>query len=694
MPSSDLHIPRMFVSVIGRTIMGTLAPLLATRQHLGEPVAIHLLATSTVIESSHNLAEQLQHRFGFTMPITVWPIADSVRGNATIRHDEATNGGNVEYENVRTVISRLEASGPMVLNIQGGTNHLYAGALLQLARTDHAHILVDYDHTSVTLYNGTRYQSHTFPLPEPLPVEEILSIQGIQWEKCEGPEGQSLSDAMKQAGVGKPANALWDVQIGGMFFDLVWNDDNNVLNFLAWVRQPQAFLPQAHILQEGRAWLDFARDKRFMDFLFTRNIFLFHWDGSLCERVKIEANSKIRPYHTQVYYYIMEALKEVFAPRHKLATSPLPGIKTCPPEGTPVLVTALGTSDASLVALCAHNAVCKHALVVYTPDDAIVASRMESIIQHKEAFGYESITPVQTTIAGDDLIRRLPANLGQAACVNITPGSKGQTFGLAMWAKCNGAEVYSLEPDAAGKSQLFSYTTDQAVNFAPVPVDAHLRIMLDSPLKSYEIMDATTEPEADNLDATLRFFKSATQNGKDIDIGRFSGKLYVPGFTLSNTSGAKEWTLQWNTSPKATEKSSYSFTTEGGMWFERLTAWAFAKLPKNLSVVTNVASVRPSKVTEAGPGGHLTEVDVLAFGKGEYFAISCKLPRLNDTATAEAARQIHTVAHNYGRYFAPMLCSFYQKEVTVVEGVVCFGWRTLWNQNALIDAMKRAKALL
>ena len=684
------RIPRTFVSIVGRTAMGTLAPLLATRQNLGDPVAIHLLATDSVHANTHKLVEYLKNHQGFTMPIQVWPIADSLRDRAILEQNRDNEAGSPLYEDVRQIIRKLEQTGPMTLNIQGGTNFLYAGVLLELQSNEHAHIQTGHTHTTVTLHNGTRYEDHTFPLPEPLSVEEIFSHQEMQWEIADAPENLPLSAAMKQAGVAMPANSLRNVRIGEFIFDLVWNEGNNVLNFLAWARNSAHRVEDKVLLQEGRAWLDFAKDKRHMGFLFTRNIYLFHWNGNLCERVNIESGAKIHAYHTGKPHYTREAFKKVFTKKQDLPVDTLPRIKDCPPEGTPVLITSQGTSDATLAALCAHNATCMHALLVFTPGEDRVESRKDKILHYQKTLGFESIIPVETTHAGTDLIRRLPAHLGKSASVNITPGTKGQTFALAIWAKQNKAEAYAFEPDKKGKSQLFSYTTGKTTGIAPVPIETQLNIMLESPLKNCSEVNVSAEPEADNLDATLRFLKSAAQNDKNIDLGRPYGKLLVPGFTLERKSGSPEWTLCWSASPQSADTRGYAFTTEKGVWFEKLVAWAFATLPKNLSVAMNVTTQRPGGAEDT----HLTEVDILALGKGECYAVSCKSPKLNEENTGEAASEIRSVAHNFGRYFAPMLCSFYQEKVAVVEGVVTFGWRTLGNQNELAAAMNQAKSLL
>ena len=169
----------------------------------------------------------------------------------------------------------------------------------------------------------------------------------------------------------------------------------------------------------------------------------------------------------------------------------------------------------------------------------------------------------------------------------------------------------------------------------------------------------------------------------------------MAGFTFTREADAQDWRLSWRDESAGLKSCIIpAGLEEKGGWFEQLTGWAFARLPEHPFIAVNLSTKRPSMADRKDFNGHLTEVDVIALGRGENYAISCKSGKMNGEATARAALEIRSVAHNFGRYFAPMLCSFYEKEITVVEGVVVFGWPALGNQSELLRAMKKARSLL
>ena len=88
-------------------------------------------------------------------------------------------------------------------------------------------------------------------------------------------------------------------------------------------------------------------------------------------------------------------------------------------------------------------------------------------------------------------------------------------------------------------------------------------------------------------------------------------------------------------------------------------------------------------------GSHKTDIDVAARFGGDFIAVSCKA-RVTIEKTTKDAEEIAAVARNFGRFCLPFLCQLvHDGEPDPTEGgVVRFGWRTLFDPEALRTMIK------
>ncbi|MDR0882479.1 MAG: hypothetical protein LBP55_08050 [Candidatus Adiutrix sp.] len=691
-----------FVSLMGKTVMGTLQPLSAYAQHISRPLSIHLLHTRGVEAQAQFLADWLEKNEYPGLEIAAWPIAANMAAD--------------DYgPPVTDVYRKLEADlGHLAINALGGQKHHSLPALTALARLqDHIFLQTMDDGFYVTWLDGQNIRTKSYKLPSARPIKELLALQNLEYQpQPDAPN--NLKNLGRKLHLTLPKNRLNNIIIGGLRWDCLWNPGNNVIHGLM-LAQPS---PDSTPAEHARAIIDLTLNKKNLADLYTREFFVVESSVNAHIRLQYEAGLKVTSKHSnwpdhltnpqftateEAGQDLLEFLTGVFKSGTKTKPEPRKLDKvSVSTEVIPTLVTAMSSGDATLLALSSHQ--CRQAIILFTPDDNIIAARAHKIKDRASDFGLEQIFLLPAAIEGH-LRTAIPNNLGPVAQVNVTPGSKGLGLALTLWGLVNGAQLWSINKDGGGLVRFDAQ--EESRGLKPIALKTRLDIVSEATISNYGWNHEAEDWNHPFYDQMLKFMRKIQGANLEPDFLRQSVSL--DGYNLQRTSN-QGWKLTWP-GGEGQNKGSYQFTwqetgLEGkkhpdGHWYEKLTAKAIDALngqPNNLIHKFEVAAgVEVAKTDQTinfsykSPDHTLTERDVLvADNGGNLYLISCKAyppePELMDKFITE----LRATASPLGRFTIPLLCTLSTGHYSVHNGVVIFGWDYLCRPKKLRQILNLA----
>lgn len=697
--------------------------------YVGLPTAVRLICTPQVETRMEALAAWLRRRLPPECPVSLLPVSgdlpDATAGNSRAAGDAfapgAIEGTSVSAApasgggrpSIREVYAALEAE-PLALSLDGGTNFMNCDGLLGLRRTDGIFLQSTRTGVFVTRQNGASFTTSGHPLPPPLPARDLLDMQGIAYE-CLPTGGRRLKKLCAECKVPLPEDALFDLRIGGRFFDCVWNSGSNRLCLLAWPERNRIDESGA-ILADTRDMLSFALDKDRLEDLYDRKIYVLEWDRPAAGRLNDEGRGKIeahcvygllhpQPKAGQGYMHgknapaMHDVLCGIFTRRQPPGgkTPSLPKLSDFTPESN-VLVTALGPNPLpTLKALAAFTG--SDALLCCTPDNASVG-RMAGVLRRRAAdFGLKAVHVLAAGYEGTELPRRLP-EFSVPAVVNCTPGTKGQGAFLTLWAAGKGHEVWALPTEGEHAICLSHGYSRKEIPVLPIPL--LLDCLVETSVLNYGWGKKAEDWKRDGFYRhMLRFFKAVDEEGLwDVCMPADPARRKAISSADYDFRFVNDKCIEL--SPKKDGAQPYSCLLGGGGWYERLTAKAIAGLDPHYDVAVNVDIA--ASAAESGPSHpannaeaprRMTERDVLVSARGgRIYVVSCKSFPLNAQDLAAAARQARAAAETFGRFTVPLLHSLFAGGITTLEGVTLFGPDTLCRPEALREALRHAEQLV
>ena len=670
----------VFVSMTGTQVLGVLQPLMVLARNEG-PLDIRLLHTA------HTLPEALRIR-DF--------CARRGLGEVTLSEVSTELGAeNSAPRKVREIAQSLAERGARpCFNIDGGMNFMLAGCALALAPFRPR--LIQTTRERALIYDTADDSCLVQRLPEPLSVEEILDLQKVEYtagaknpDTC---EKEPLDTLMMKHRVKRPACCLENVEVSGIVFDHVWNPGNNRLCFFKDWRFP--IKDSNRRLERERDFAQWSKNRRRCGQIYDKHTYALVQENKSRQRLDQASGGQIEVLDLNARYAddngreicAGEKLAKIFSARlHKVRERLLekPRASELPPMRDGTLVVCVGTNlIPTLVAICSHKA--RHLVLCYNLQDKRVRDYARGIAEYREELGLESVTLAKYPLEGVFPGQYLPAaEPGARVAVNITPGTKGQTCMLSLWAAEHGYDIWSL------------YNKERVckpISASGSPEDIPMEIC--DPLLVFRIMginvleNSTTEadlaPDFPWLDALLEFMRRLARAGKDF-------APWERRCTLGNDVLKYRHDHRWRLK---LDGETYDFLKEiKGVWYEKLCARALMhagadKVRLNLGIRwdNDTETALKKKYDEVK---HLLELDVVGACHGDLVLISCKAKVLQeddaeikeslDYVAAEAA---NTAAH-LGRFALCMVSDLGASKCMIDRGVTILGWRDICEPEKL-----------
>lgn len=643
---------QLFLSFVGTQYGGVLQPLEACLSAGKNFDAIWLCSTQKTRESAERIEEYCVQK-GYP-PVCILPY-DPRQPGAEMDIVEKTGGATIFF------------------NVEGGLNFAVSRMLLQLGDKCAYLLAADTDHLLChRLADGTREK---LSLPPALPVAEILRLQGVAWEGTQLP--LSLCSLCRKLGVSLPANRLENVRIGNVDFDLVWNDGRNKLCFLTNFYRER--MENKALLAAIRGICQWAATRTASGQLYDRQTFVLCPTRESQEHLAEESRRKIKAVYLPVEWLPRRApdeLRRMFQP-----ASALPEGKGSRKVPSDTLVLMLGTDAAptlnAVESGLTHLAV-RHVILCHTADEAM----RERARRLRERFAASApgcdMKTLETGLNGSRLPQQLVAEDGaQGIHVNITPGTKGQTAFLTLWAQRNKAAVWSLNPPSV---------TRLDAEAASLPITACDPLLLLQTRYPDVRVEGDTSDQA-LYEGLLHHMRACLESGQEWSLQK---DRTVNGMSLKRT-GFKNWMLSLPSGEK------HTFSEAGGDWLEGLTAYSLSLMGAQhvharvrLPWSEELQLFLEKKFQEEQ---HRLDVDVIAAWKGGHLLVSCKA---NPTIPIpDAAAEARDMAHALARFALPALCHLgcresYLADTGNEEKVPVFGWRDLCRPERLATLFAEA----
>ena len=661
-----------FMGFVGTQVFGCINPLLAV---LGADLPlshVYLLATKKVQDNAKTLEGFCGKR---NLPVTVIPVPDMFSGDS--------GAGRVSFCAELESYAKQHRDGGerCIFNAAGGTNFMIGVALVKLMPFDPILLQVTQEEALLTDTHDMSYRSCC--LAEGFSPEEIFMLQNVHWKKIEPPKG-SLLNFCKRDRLPIPQNALQNVEVGGIGFELIWSGENNRLSFLFNAMnenlpsndEPDGRKMRLEIWRNLQHWAETReRDGQMYD----RSVIAVSDDSNALEHLDVESR-KIKVVNVVKWrkdpQILRGRLKEIFAVRKMHPAQPV-----LPKKRTPVsvqantLITFMGNDpQATLLALATHRL--EHTLIGYTPDRENDARKLRELAAK---IGVGDIRVFPCDISGKDVEGQLvPEGEASTVCAHITAGTKSLGSHLVWWACRHSCPVWAFNPEH-GRSERLDADAES------VPIVAH-DYLLNLAVRGIGCNCADPE-DMSGYDSLLDFLSLAMAGRKD-DMC-FKKTLQMKEGTLAKKSS--KWVLTTATG------GSFAFIIKGGEWFEYLAARAFERAgARNVHVRVRIerteASMRflRNKYKDTDEKDiFLCDMDVVGSFGASHFLVSCKSNPYGEIepAAREAAAMATSII---GRFTLVFLCHMKCREPFLFRGedggnVYVIGWRELCQPQKLAE---------
>lgn len=691
----------VFISMPGHQIMGTLQPWLAFNKRQKEPAQTFLLYTPGV-RGTEDVAQRLAD-FSIERDICIPEL---------IQISTRPSGPDSAPGIVRQIVAEAMARGDEVcFNVDGGMNYLICVCVLEL--TDLKPMLITASQWKIVLFDWPKYEFFSCLLPDPLPVQTILDLQGVAYDlNVPNPDAFPPAPFLEYCEKNKialPPNHLKNVGIGGIVFDVVWNPGTNRLCFLKDWRFDISSMNE--IKDRERNFTDWSANRKRVNELYDKDVFALVRDEKSEQRLRTQSGGHISPCLLSQHNYaknrqqkqlweddLREFLKNgVFGRKAKggKVRKLEPGENCGFQLRDSTLVVCIGSNfPSTMQAVAAHKP--ENLALCFTPADAQVKEAAQRIRDLAPELGLASVELIPWDIEGTFPEESLPKTGGvnpETIDVNITPGAKGQGAMLARWAKKRGFTVWSLKNALEVASPIYNPYDKPDMPYQSWDPALLFRIagahMVDEGLRGEELA-----AELPAYKALLDFIAQAIEAGRMNDL--FHRPVELGGSLLHRPQYGRWELRQGKKTLCALEVAENGKWT--GKWFERLCAAALLLANDKIRVRLNPKlGWDEDTENEIISKNNLlerpfqAELDVIASYQGNLILVSCK--GILDTAEErsieekkkDAATEAARMAVNLGRFGLPMLAHTVCGEAYMHEdNVMVIGWRELCQPKTLL----------
>lgn len=688
---------QVFVSMIGTQVLGVLQPLMVLAKNSG-PLDIRLLHTAYTRPEAERVKDFCVER-GLG-EVTFFEVSQNLDAE-----DSAPR-------KVRQIAESLAASGQRpCFNMDGGMNYMLAACALALAPFRPWLILTTRERALI--YDTADESCMVRRLPEPLSVEEILALQKVEYtaglkKNPDACEQKPLARLITEEGIKLPASSLTNVEISHIVFDLVWNPGNNRLSFF---KDWRFKIPDSNErLARERDFAHWSTDRKRSGQIYDKRACALVWDEKSKQRLVEDSGGQIEVLDLNSRYTdngqeisAAQKLTKIFTartPKVREQRLEKPERSDLPPMGDDTLVVCVGTNIIpTLVAISSHKP--KHLVLCYNMQEKRVQDYARRIDEYQKELGLESVTLAKYPLEGIFPEQYLPeAEAGaKNIVVNITPGTKGQTCMLSLWAACHGYGVWSLNNGKRVCSRISLSGDEERIPMEICDPLLVFKIMGKSVLENSKT-DADLAPDFPWLDALLEFMRRLARAGENFrDVWRKQG--FSLGKDRLRYLGDCRWRL-------TLDGKQYDFEKENqGVWYEKLCARALqnagaAKVRLNLGIRWDSAT-EEDLLEKYEVAKHLLELDVVGACQGDLVLISCKAKELHEDMREKkepldkdsldyVAGEAHNTAAALGRFALSMVSDLGASKSMRENRVTILGWRDICEPEKLrehIAALRR-----
>lgn len=579
-------------------------------------------------------------------------------------------------ENLATeFVKDATSDGKKVLfNIEGGMNYCVAQYMSELVKSSLEHSVIISDgsvYRTVPLkqsFENCDWDTETLKIPE-LSVEDIFAIQNVKYEKKEEKTefGKFVESHLEKRNL--PKSLIYNVTLNHLTFDLVWNCGGNHLAFLVSPFGKKGTSQDSDKkLERLRSYLKWAAGKNNQKQIYDFHFYVVCEAGNHIDTTKIQGRGKAIPLESYGYvekdkFYGGGERRLDFSKKLSFELSLLVSRKNVPEFGklskseeisTKVevvdntFITSFGKDPSSTIAALLSHLEChtylKTVLLLCTPDLIKQCNKFITILKSYPSQFLKQINfkIVKTDIKGRSIPYILTAKSDiKNVEVNATPGTKGQTAFLTLFAQNNDFPVWTLN-----QKEVLCCNQDFEKFKNEPKINPKLYLSLDR----YKVTSNTISKDI----AKTKLLKSILKNMSESDADKCRNNF--GSFLKESKITAK------------LDGSSYFVTSDNGIYkkeemgalFEDLVNVAFSNL-KGVAGDSNVTVKDPTVHNSNQKKYHLEEIDYLFSYKHMVVSVSCKAYFNKDahhlhTRLASVVKESVSFAKGICRFCLPVMC--------------------------------------
>jgi len=647
-----------FVSLVGMQTMALLNPLMAVSRQFKAPDSIHLLCTkkAKVQENAKRIADLLGSDKCFEHS-----NLQKHNCSSTLLPDKA---GDLAPSQILPTI--LKDDDLILFNLAGGLKFQMVDTLLGVL--ERPNIMLLYPETdcihAFQIRNGVQRAPVKCPLPGPM---DVLALQGIDYEAVDN--GNDFLEVAFKRGIQPPKGSKRNIKIGGILFDLMWNE-GNTLKFVKIVEKSA----------DARELLGLAGGRNEFGELYHRDIHVLTPNDAVKNRIEAEGRGKASSHQCNIHSWSAlpsALLQAIVPPANNVSVTATSQQFRTPHDSKSdtALVTVLNTDIMSTqMVLWSHQP--KSVYVLYTPQDQDVVKVKNALIEHLDLLPVENLHFLPISFTGHDILNINMPNETHVA-VNVTPGNKSQSAFLAQWARQHKVPIFSINAAQQTVSQIPSGKT--------FPVQAADPLTLLK-LHGYEMYDSGYGKNSLLKDRPL--FEKLIQFIQIISADKEVFKQFPEGDIDFNGAVLKRYSEHRQEMFLPNDKRVVKLDMSANKWFERLVGFMMLECGADDAQVHMRTKWRDETVSTmkkmpSGMETQMTDYDVVARFGSQYYLIECKTGKIH--SVTQKTEDVSNVAQTLGRFTVPMICflKYMHEPDNQFSNVYRFGFRTLFDKNAL-----------
>lgn len=649
--------PYTYVSLVGFQVMAVINPLLAIFDQLKDKDIninrVCLLATNQTVELAKKIKDWLFNRNNITVDIRTI-------SNSLVKTDNQL----LPYD---AMISNLKEDEQIIFNLSGGMNFQISSMLIDMTKNFQKFYMSYSEDNLVHLWQIENYsitKDIKIKLPNALPIEELLFLQGLSNLRLEQPKSIPNNNMYYWAKLSE-LEKFQPITIDDITFDTVLNRHNKFF-FIKYQNDND--------IDVLRKLIRIAEFKNVLQQLYDKMIIILSNNKLVQEQLSTESQNKIKVFDWNNQKDIGELVKLCSPPRkttllNNNAQKSFTNLSQKQHKKTLYMV--LGQDPTNILKTIISHQPCD-VCIFYTAGNPHIdiakqlfsdPQKMKTIFNHNIHVQY-----IPISITGAEILAITPTTQ-DGSFVNITPGTKAHTAFLSIWAEKYGLNIYSTD-----KTQI------KCIN------------------RNADIID-TKEPSLASIllwhtGKIIKPFNPNNPNNPNNNETLYKDFLNKLRELQAQNGSIKEFSLQ---------NKNISDRQFGTFW-ERFIAWRLIQcgaqeVYQGLKFMWSEETQLQLSQKIKGRHLHKTEIDVVARFPYGLFVISCKSGNLENNSNKKDAIEIEACAKKFGRFAIPLKIDLqYDNEPKLIENVYKFGWRTIIDdeimKSMLLECYKSRKTTL